>query len=538
MFFYGGLGDTYRDQGDYNEALKYNSKITELIVRYEQCKWCRAPFTGRAAIYIEKHQLDSARYFLQKAFLYPPVKIGSVDGWVYATSGRIHTELRNYDSALMFYRQSILAHKQDKNIKDLANAYNYIAALFKTIGSKDSSLFYARQALSISKPKKFTKEILETTLLLSNIYEPLNTDSTLHYYKQAMMAKDSLYNQNKQRQILSYKFNEERRQQERKHTEEKYNNQLKIYALIVTGVIFLITAVLLWLNNQHRRKAYTLLQRQKLETENQKSKVEQTLSELKRTQTQLIQSEKMASLGELTAGIAHEIQNPLNFVNNFSEVSNELIKEIKDERRKTKDERDEDLENELLTDISQNLEKINHHGKRADAIVKGMLDHSRKSTGEKVPTDINALADEYLRLSYHGMRAKDKSFNADFVTDFDPNLPKVNVVPQDIGRVLLNIINNAFQAVGSRHALNLQPTVTVSTKNLGDRIQISVSDNGPGIPDAIKEKIFQPFFTTKPTGSGTGLGLSLSYDIVKAHGGELKVESVEGKGSTFIILLP
>jgi signal transduction histidine kinase len=244
-------------------------------------------------------------------------------------------------------------------------------------------------------------------------------------------------------------------------------------------------------------------------------------------------------------------------VNNFSEVSNELIKEIQDEIRKTKEERDEDLEAELLKDISQNLEKINHHGKRADAIVKGMLEHSRKSTGEKVLTDINALADEYLRLSFHGMRAKDKSFKADFSTDFDPTLPKVNVVPQEIGRVLLNIINNAFQASAQedlpglvsddkRNLEDLHPTVIVSTKNLGDRIEIAVSDNGPGIPDSIKEKIFQPFFTTKPTGQGTGLGLSLSYDIVKAHGGELQVETKparagtdgEGEGSTFIIHLP
>jgi signal transduction histidine kinase len=276
--------------------------------------------------------------------------------------------------------------------------------------------------------------------------------------------------------------------------------------------------------------------------EKAKESIETALMELKSTQAQLIHAEKMASLGELTAGIAHEIQNPLNFVNNFSEVSVELVEEIRDSRLKTKDTRpkteEDEIEDEILEDIKQNLEKIKHHGKRADAIVKGMLEHSRTSSGEKVPTDINALADEYLRLSYHGMRAKDKSFNADFVSHFDPNLPKVNVVPQDIGRVLLNIINNAFQAVGTGHALSLQPTVTVSTKNLGNKIQISIKDNGPGIPDSIKDKIFQPFFTTKPTGQGTGLGLSLSYDIVKVHGGELSVETEEDIGSCFSIILP
>ncbi|MCH6235783.1 ATP-binding protein [Cognataquiflexum rubidum] len=269
----------------------------------------------------------------------------------------------------------------------------------------------------------------------------------------------------------------------------------------------------------------------------------QSLEDLKSTQAQLIQSEKMASLGELTAGIAHEIQNPLNFVNNFSEVSSELLDEMNQEL----DKGDIDEAKFIANDIKQNLEKINHHGKRADAIVKGMLEHSRTSSGEKVPTDINALADEYLRLSYHGMRAKDKSFNADFVTDFDPNLPKINVVPQEIGRVLLNIINNAFQAFTNSeffpdsyrdHNSELKPLVKVSTMKNGDNLEIRVSDNGPGIPDAIKDKIFQPFFTTKPTGQGTGLGLSLSYDIVKAHGGEIKVESEEGKGTSFIILLP
>jgi signal transduction histidine kinase len=277
------------------------------------------------------------------------------------------------------------------------------------------------------------------------------------------------------------------------------------------------------------------------------TELNQSLENLKSTQAQLIQSEKMASLGELTAGIAHEIQNPLNFVNNFSEVSSELIEEMNEEL----DKGDLEEAKAISSDLKQNLEKINHHGKRADAIVKGMLAHSRSSSGEKVPTDLNALADEYLRLSYHGLRAKDSSFNVDFKLDLDPNLPKVNVVSQDIGRVLLNLINNAFQACAERSRSTVAqpskgleplegntPLVIVSTKNLGDKIQISISDNGPGIPDSIKDKIFQPFFTTKPTGSGTGLGLSLSYDIVKAHGGELKVESVEGEGSVFEIKLP
>ena len=276
----------------------------------------------------------------------------------------------------------------------------------------------------------------------------------------------------------------------------------------------------------------------------QKEALEKTVLELKTTQTQLIHAEKMASLGELTAGIAHEIQNPLNFVNNFSEMSVELIEELKEERRKEKGERDEDLEIELLADIVQNLEKISHHGKRASSIVKGMLEHSRTSSGVKELTDINALADEYLRLSYHGLRAKDKSFNADFKTNFEENLPKIEVVPQDFGRVLVNLVNNAFYAVGKREKEgkgigdSFKPTVNISTKNIDNRIVIKISDNGVGMPEAVKAKIFQPFFTTKPTGEGTGLGLSLAYDIVKAHGGTLEVESEEGIGTTFVVKLP
>jgi signal transduction histidine kinase len=266
------------------------------------------------------------------------------------------------------------------------------------------------------------------------------------------------------------------------------------------------------------------------------------LEELKSTQSQLIQSEKMASLGELTAGIAHEIQNPLNFVNNFSEVSNELISEMVEEVEKgnTKEVKS------IALDVQQNLKKITHHGKRADSIVKGMLQHSRSSSGVKEPTDINALADEYLRLSFHGLRAKDKTFNATMETHLDENLSEIAVIPQDIGRVLLNLFTNAFYSVAEKkkkQGENYEPIVVLKTKKEGDksdsnRVEISVRDNGLGIPQKVVDKIYQPFFTTKPTGEGTGLGLSMSYDIINAHGGELKVKTKEGEGAEFIILLP
>ena len=273
------------------------------------------------------------------------------------------------------------------------------------------------------------------------------------------------------------------------------------------------------------------------EVNKQTAEIRTTLENLKSTQAQLIQSEKMASLGELTAGIAHEIQNPLNFVNNFSDVNKELADELEQEI----DKGNYADAKTIAKDIKDNEQKINHHGKRADAIVKNMLQHSRSSSGAKELTNINALAEEYLRLSYHGLRAKDKSFNATMKTDFDESIGKINIIPQDIGRVVLNLINNAFYAVDEKKKLSqngYEPTVSLSTKKNNGKVEISVKDNGNGIPQKVLDKIFQPFFTTKPTGQGTGLGLSLSYDIVKAHGGELKVETKEGECTEFIIQLP
>ncbi len=303
-----------------------------------------------------------------------------------------------------------------------------------------------------------------------------------------------------------------------------------IYALLFLGALRMFS---LWRERRLRKEKEQLQHK----VEERTSELKQSLEDLKSTQSQLIQAEKMASLGELTAGIAHEIQNPLNFVNNFSEVNKELLVEMNEEMEKG----NFDEVKAIAKDITENEEKINHHGKRADAIVKGMLQHSSSGSGKKEPTNINALADEYLRLAYHGLRAKDKAFNATMKTDLDETIGNISIIPQDIGRVILNLITNAFYVVDEKKKSgleNYEPTVSVSTKKMNDKVEIKVSDNGNGIPQKILDKIFQPFFTTKPTGQGTGLGLSLSYDIVKAHGGELKVETTEGEGSEFIILLP
>jgi signal transduction histidine kinase len=348
--------------------------------------------------------------------------------------------------------------------------------------------------------------------------------------------KDSLFGAEKFRQLQVFALEEQQRQLDTIREQDQLKSYTRQVILSVILIFVIVVALILFRNYRQKNQSNLALAKQK-------EKLEQTLSDLQAAQSQLIQSEKMASLGELTAGIAHEIQNPLNFVNNFSEVNKELLAEMEEAINKENFQ-----EARLLAkDIVDNQEKISNHGKRADSIVKSMLQHSRTSSGKWELTDINALCDEYLRLAYHGYRAKDKSFNARFETDFDPALPKVNVVPQDIGRVILNLINNAFYAVNekAKHGIaGYEPTVTVSTSFLSPsgggkgEVMISIKDNGSGIPDSIKEKIFQPFFTTKPTGQGTGLGLSLSYDIVKAHGGELMVESLESKGTRFIISLP
>ena len=316
--------------------------------------------------------------------------------------------------------------------------------------------------------------------------------------------------------------------------------RLLLWATLAVLALLAGLGVVLGRANRLKQRANALLSQQKAEIQAQRDQTTQALTELRATQAQLIQKEKMASLGELTAGIAHEIQNPLNFVNNFAEVSTELLDELEEEQAKT--DRNAGLEAELVGDLRQNLGKITEHGKRAAGIVKGMLEHSRTSTGERAPTDLNQLADEYLRLAYQGLRAKDKSFNAKLETNFAPDLPVTEVVAGDLGRVLLNLFGNAFYAVQQRQQLGeagYQPTVNVGTRRTDNAVEIRVSDNGTGMSAAVQAKIFQPFFTTKPTGQGTGLGLSLSHDIIaQSHGGTLAVASEPGQGTEFLITLP
>jgi len=521
----------YNSLEDYDQGLKYGYEATRLLKSprstFSKADSNQASVTCMliGSIHEKRNQLDSALYYMRQGFAWDSSWYGAYQG-----IGKVYTSMGQYDSALHYYRNGVTHAVRESNIVFLVSLYNDISRAFELSGRNDSSIFYANKAIGQGGVQTITLEFLQASVQLAKLYELQGMqDSTIKYLKRANTLKDSLYSRKKTREAQNFAFTEVLRQQELIAQKQKQENSIRIAILLVVVLMCLLVGFFLWRNNRRKEKANALL-------ESKNAQIEKALNDLRSTQAQLIQSEKMASLGELTAGIAHEIQNPLNFVNNFSEVNNELIGELVDEV----DKGNLNEVKSIAKDIKENEEKIAHHGKRADSIVKGMLQHSRISTGQKEPADINALADEYFRLSYHGLRAKDKDFNAEMKTDFDESIGNINIIPQDIGRVLLNLYNNAFYAVKPSNPLkaeHYEPTVKVSTKKINDKIEIRVDDNGSGIPQKIVDKIFQPFFTTKPTGEGTGLGLSLSYDIIKAHGGEIKVESTEGEGTTFIIQL-
>jgi signal transduction histidine kinase len=477
--------------------------------------------------------LDSARMYTFQAYRHAA---SSKDLDLVATAvnnlGNIYGKMRKNDSALYYYRQAKPLWLKADDYDGLCEATLGMAKIFRSLGMQDSSLFYARQSISAGWHGGFTMRVLSASQFLTTYFKQQGqTDSAFRYLEVSVAAKDSLFSQEKNKEVQNLFFAQRQRELDIKEKETAYRASVRFYLLIAVIVFLLVLAFVFWRNNRKNEKAKRLLQLQK-------EQIQTTLGELKTTQNQLVQSAKMASLGELTAGIAHEIQNPLNFVNNFSDVNREMIGELKGELKSGNVE--EALA--IADDIEQNEVKINHHGRRADFIVKGMLEHSRTSKGERQVTNLNVLADEFLKLSYHGLRAKDKNFNAELVTNFDNNLPKANVVQQDIGRVLINLFGNAFYAVNQKAktaGTDFKPTVEVSTERQNGSILVKVKDNGNGIPDAIKDKIMQPFFTTKPTGEGTGLGLSLSYDIVvKGHNGSISVDTKEGEFTEFAVRLP
>jgi two-component system, NtrC family, sensor kinase len=502
------IADIYFSNGNYTEALEKHAAAIRVFERTNNLGNAAFSSSGIGKIYEQQ-------------------------GIQAKTAGYSKLAEDKLNEALKYYLKAVELATVSGDPGGVCYYYSYAASACVKLGRLADAEKYAAKSLELAKQ-------LGDKVNFEKSYSALvELDSTKGDYRQAfnnlrfyMLYRDSMVNQESVLNSMKYKLQYESEKNEaaaKAEQDKKDAAQRRIRNIqYAASAVFLLLAGFLFWNNRLKHRA--------------KRKIERAYDKLKSAQAQLVQAEKMASLGELTAGIAHEIQNPLNFVKNFSEVSNELMDEMLEEAEKGNYE---DVK-AIAADIKQNLEKIIHHGGRADGIVKGMLQHSRTSTGKKEPTNINALADEYLRLAYHGLRAKDKTFNALMKTDYDESLGNIHVVSQDIGRVILNLITNAFHAVTERNAKNAaltggekyEPTVSVATKKMGNQVEIKIADNGTGIPQKALDKIFQPFFTTKPTGQGTGLGLSLSYDIIKSHGGEIKVETEEGKGSKFIITLP
>ncbi len=515
---YFNISAVYTEEQDYQHALFYLFKAKHEDEKAKDSSAILYDNYSLASNYQRMQKADSALFYINQSYTFAKLlNDENMMGAILNTYGETYLSINDTALASKYYRLSIPYAETVEDNEVLTSNYYGLAKIFKQRSKFDSSMLYGKKALNIARAAPFFKQVLEISSFLTELFtEKKQFDSAFYYQQLSIATKDSLFSAAEIRKVQDIKFNEQQRQQAIETARIKYQNKIKLFVVIFTAAIFLIIAILLWRNNK---------------------RVARTLLKLRATQAQLIQSEKMASLGELTAGIAHEIQNPLNFVNNFSEVSSELINEMIDEVNK----RNTAEVKTIAEDVKQNLEKITHYGKRADAIVKSMLQHSRKSTGVKELTDINALCDEYLRLSCHGLRGKDKSFNADLKTEFDDSIEQLNIVPEDIGRALLNLFNNAFYAVNEKKKTldeSYHPTISVQTKRLNNKVEIIVKDNGKGIPKNIIDKIFQPFFTTKPTGQGTGLGLSLAYDIItKEHNGTIKVASKEGEGSEFRIIL-
>jgi two-component system, NtrC family, sensor kinase len=525
------LGVVHLFSGDYLKSLEYHRRVQKINEILNDTALASLSFLSIGEVYLGLKQLDSAESAFNKS-VYFSDRSGykKYKGLALYDVGRIYEMRNNDEEAKKYFRLSVKTNIETESPDFEGMGYQALADLYKRANNVDSALNLSRQALKIY-------ENINDTLGLIAAYSSLSSalgashqlDSAYQYLKKAIVLKDAL---NKEGRIKSFQlegFSEQLRLEEQKADQLRTITKIRTWSFVAGIAVLLFMSVFFYRNYRRQRK--------------DKTSIENAFTDLKSAQSQLIQSEKMASLGELTAGIAHEIQNPLNFVNNFSEVNKELLIEMKE----ALESGNIDEVKTIANDVIANQDKINHHGKRADAIVKGMLQHSRSTSNIRELTDVNALVDEYTRLCYHGLRAKDKSFNATIKTDFDHSIEKINIVPQDIGRVVLNLLTNAFYAVNEK-ALSMvatpaglnkyEPTVSINTKKLNGKVEVSIADNGNGIPQKVLDKIFQPFFTTKPTGQGTGLGLSISYDIIKAHSGELKVDTKEGEGTVFIIQLP
>ena len=543
---YLAVADMYSNASNHNTSTGYYKKAIAVLRQSEDSTSLASALLNLGDEMRKAKKYDSAvLYTIQAKQMFESLDnatgkaygLGNL-GMIYAATGKKEQAKKSLDEAIL-----ILAQHEDYNA--VCDYLLSMADLYRDRGQMPTAIQYAATSLQYSQQYGIREQAVNASLKLSTLYEQTgNSKEAFRFYKQHVALRDSINNIQTVQQMADLRTNYEvsQKQSEVDLASQKEKDQKKVSLLLagILGMALIISAILI-VNIRHRKRAYGILNLQKQATEEQRTKAEHALDELQAAQKQLIYSAKMASLGEVTAGIAHEIQNPLNFVNNFSEVSMELMEELKETVLNKLSEADRSNMEILTKDLANNLQRINDHGKRADSIVKSMLQHSRGSTGQKEFVDLNAQVEESLKLSYHGARAKDKTFIANTATEFDQQIGQIKLVPQDISRSLLNLFNNALYAVNQQNKKALpgfKPLVQVITKRKIDKITITIRDNGTGIPIGIIDKIFQPFFTTKPTGEGTGLGLSLTYEIIKANDGELKVTSEEGKFTEFVIELP
>lgn len=549
---YNNMSIFYSVQNDYQKALEYDRKVKDISIKLKNNSLFETALLNMGVDFISLKQLDSAKFYLEKIYkIQQKDKSANYQYLTLQNLANINFKQKDYKNAISNYRICIQKFEESKDYIGLSQTSFFLGEVYKEVNKIDSCIYFAKKAYDLGDDLQITKLKLDAAKLLSDVYEKNNINEAFKYFKLSAIAKDSLFNTEKIRQLHLIELQEKIRIEQIEESEKEYNSKLRFGLLLGLLGALLIFGIVQYRNNIQKNSINIKLQKQKAEIEEQKDQLHESFETLKTTQKQLVLRDKLASLGELTAGIAHEIQNPLNFVNNFSEVNTELIQEVLDEQRKPFEKRDNELENSLLVDLKNNQEKISHHGNRASSIVKAMLEHSRNSNGQKTVVNLNELIDEFLKLSYLSIKAKFKEFNSDIDFTPDEKLPKISAVSQDIGRVFLNLFNNGFYALNERSNKikdsNYKPKLTVATKFITENIagsiksfvEISIQDNGIGMKDEIKDKVLQPFFTTKPTGEGTGLGLSLTNDIiVKGHNGSLLLNTEFGEGTTFKIKLP
>ncbi len=529
------IGEVYAYQSNCNLSLAYYDRARAIYEASGNSYGVAISLVKTASCFEKMGQYDSASHRLKQIDTIRQARADIaryLSGIILYTEGNIFAAGGRVPEALQLFRQSIPSLQNNVDNRTISQVLLSMGSLYEKQRQLDSALHYGRQALLLAEKDGFTLEIMHAAALLSQVYKKQGRiDSAFAYLETSVANKDSLFSRERVMAVQNKLYADESLRQQFREAEQKLQNNVRVGALLAALLVFLVVASILWRNNRREQKANALLKKQKQE-------IQMAMTELEAVQKQLIQAEKMASLGELTAGIAHEIQNPLNFINNFSDLGTELVTEAKEEMAAG----NFDEARSILDNLSQNLEKINQHGCRADSIVKNMLQHSRKNTGEREMSDLNAIIDDCLRLGYQAVRNKDKSFSAVLETHFDPAIGKVSLIPQDMGRVFLNLFSNALYAVKEKAKQvgnGYVPTVQVTTRKQGSAVEITVWDNGTGIPEKVVDKIYQPFFTTKPSGEGTGLGLSMSYDIVtKVHGGKMTVHSKAGEYAEFVIEMP